>query len=601
MVMVRSAVARASAVPLQQPVWQAKLRIGPVDDPLEREADRVADAVVSGAHVGTISAAPPSTAQRQCAHCAAEEEKTLRRKEASSASIKQGTLSSAALTPTRNGTPLTSAQRAYFEPRLGVGLADVRLHTGPDASRAADSIQARAYTLGHDITFAARAYQPETPAGQHLLTHELAHVVQQSRTTARVQRQPTGAAEIEMPVQWAFADPQKRTWRRYARQLAEADAARITKAGTLSAQDRAEINAKLDYFEGDAHEVYVQVIRPALKAAAQPKVEKPAADVSKPAPSPADALMYPGDLWAGFDRQRKMPEYFDNNIKEVNYFTAELARIHYKDGSSYDLGLVPRWMQPPVVEVDCKTPVEDFRLYGDPVKKTIGYMLESEMATIPRTMPAADIFKTYVHPVDNYAVPGNVANTAHIIPSRVNRRTAPTICGVIEDSERRFLENVNTAVQIGIGGTTAMAGYVGAGGWAKAPSIASTAAPLSRAILSPTARQLAREMETLVTQGGTKTVTAGGVRFTEMEATKQGTNLAVKRFEIRRVAPGGAGGKVAAEAFEDAAANVARSHGLKSVSINVGVIVNPGWRQWMESMGYVFVQTEGAWIKTIKL
>jgi hypothetical protein len=31
------------------------------------------------------------------------------------------------------------------------------------------------------------------------------------------------------------------------------------------------------------------------------------------------------------------------------------------------------------------------------------------------------------------------------------------------------------------------------------------------------------------------------------------------------------------------------------------VIINPGWREWLEGLGYVFVQTEGAWIKTIKL
>ncbi len=588
-------VAVSSAAATTRPPLQMKTSIGPVDDPLEREADRVADAVVAGKPVGIISGAPSATAQRKCTQCAAEEERVLRRKEKSATSIAAG---AATLAPADAGMPLTLQQRAYFEPRLGAGLAQVRLHTGPDASRAADSIHARAYTLGHDIAFGEREYQPQTTAGEHLLAHELAHVVQQKQTTAQVRRQPKGDAEIEMPAQWAFADPQKRTWRRYARELAQADAARITKAGALSAQERAEINAKLDYFEGDAHTVYAQIIKPVLRAAMQEEIEMPGVDFSKAAAAPAGT---PGDFWAKFDSKRKMPEYFDNDIKEVNYWTAELARIHYKDGSSYDLGLVPRWMKPPVVEVDCKTPLEEFRLYEDPVKIVMGYMIDSEMATAPRTMPYAELLKTYVHQVDNYVVPGDIANTAHIIPSRVNRRTAPNICSIIEDSERQFLENVDTAVQIGIGGTTAMAGYVGAGGWAKAPGIAATAAPLSRAILSPTARQLAREMETLVTQGGTKTVTAGGIRFTEMAATRQGTSLAVKRFEIRRVAIDGAGGKVAAEAFEDAAVNVARSRGLKSVSINVGVIVNPGWRQWMESMGYIFVQTEGAWIKTIKL
>ena len=367
--MMRSSVTHSDTVTSQQPVRQAKLCIGPDNDPLEREADRVADAVVSGGHAGMLSGVTSSQAQRKCAHCAEEEEQTLRRKETSSAIT---AASSVALATASGGTALTPVQRAYFEPRLGTGLAEVRLHTGPAASRAADSIQARAYTLGHDITFAAHQYQPGTKMGQHLLAHELAHVVQQRNTTAHVQRQPKDDAEVEMPAQWAFADPQRRTWRRYARQLAQADAMRIMKAGALSAEDRAEINAKLAFFEGDAHAAYVQIIKPALRLATHKDIEMTPVDARRPASAGAYIASTPGDYWAKFDRMREMPEYFDNDIKEVNYWTAELARIHYKDGSSYDLGLVPRWMKPPIVEVDCKTPVEEFRLYEDPVKENHG-------------------------------------------------------------------------------------------------------------------------------------------------------------------------------------------------------------------------------------
>src|SRR5678815_5609432 len=40
---------------------------------------------------------------------------------------------------------------------------------------------ARAFTKGHDIIFGAGEYQPGTRDGRHLLAHELAHSVQQSR------------------------------------------------------------------------------------------------------------------------------------------------------------------------------------------------------------------------------------------------------------------------------------------------------------------------------------------------------------------------------------------------------------------------------------
>jgi hypothetical protein len=61
-------------------------------------------------------------------------------------------------------------------------------------------------------------------------------------------------------------------------------------------------------------------------------------------------------------------------------------------------------------------------------------------------------------------------------------------------------------------------------------------------------------------------------------------------------------------AFEDAVVAIARAKGLKTVTIDVGIIVNPGWRVYLESIGYVMTTTETkgggytrSWIKTIRL
>jgi hypothetical protein len=101
------------------------------------------------------------------------------------------------------GRPLPAAVRARFEPSLGRDLGDVRVHTGTAAARAADALHARAFTTGHDVVFAAGEYAPETPAGQRLIAHELAHVAQQAAGGApAVQRQPRGggsAAAAEEP------------------------------------------------------------------------------------------------------------------------------------------------------------------------------------------------------------------------------------------------------------------------------------------------------------------------------------------------------------------------------------------------------------------
>jgi predicted nucleotidyltransferase len=93
------------------------------------------------------------------------------------------------------GAPLSAGLRALFEPRFGQDFGDVRIHTGDDAAAAARSIDARAYTLGTGIVFGAGQYQPDSRDGQHLLAHELTHVVQQRGSVQRaVHRAGSGEA-----------------------------------------------------------------------------------------------------------------------------------------------------------------------------------------------------------------------------------------------------------------------------------------------------------------------------------------------------------------------------------------------------------------------
>jgi hypothetical protein len=78
------------------------------------------------------------------------------------------------------GHKLDAPARAFFEPRFSADFSSVRLHCDALAARSASAIGAKAYTVGTDIVFGAGWYQPESAAGQRLLAHELAHVVQQS-------------------------------------------------------------------------------------------------------------------------------------------------------------------------------------------------------------------------------------------------------------------------------------------------------------------------------------------------------------------------------------------------------------------------------------
>jgi Domain of unknown function (DUF4157)/D-alanyl-D-alanine carboxypeptidase/Zinc carboxypeptidase len=87
------------------------------------------------------------------------------------------------------GQPLDEQTRAFFEPRFGHDFGQVRVHTDSRAAASARSVNAVAYTVGHDLVFGAGHFAPDTKAGQKLLAHELTHVVQQNKgVAAAVQR-----------------------------------------------------------------------------------------------------------------------------------------------------------------------------------------------------------------------------------------------------------------------------------------------------------------------------------------------------------------------------------------------------------------------------
>ena len=80
------------------------------------------------------------------------------------------------------GAPLADRTLARMESGFGASFADVRVHANsPLPARVA----ADAFTTGTDIHFAPGLYAPGSGAGEHLLAHELTHVVQQGGAVAR--------------------------------------------------------------------------------------------------------------------------------------------------------------------------------------------------------------------------------------------------------------------------------------------------------------------------------------------------------------------------------------------------------------------------------
>jgi hypothetical protein len=159
-------------------------------DPLEREADEVADRVM---RMPNPAAAADGVLQRACEACAEEhgENVGLQRKGAG------GAVAVAAAPPIVHavlrspGQPLDASTRAFMEPRFGHSFGNVQVHADARASESARAVDALAYTVGSHIVLSEGSYAPQDTAGRALLAHELAHVVQQGKA------EPAGARTLQ--------------------------------------------------------------------------------------------------------------------------------------------------------------------------------------------------------------------------------------------------------------------------------------------------------------------------------------------------------------------------------------------------------------------
>jgi hypothetical protein len=98
------------------------------------------------------------------------------------------------------GMPLDAGARTYFEKHFRNDFGRVRIHSGDDASEAAHSLHASAFTFGNDIVFARGRYAPSTPKGRLLLLHELRHVQQQqdaAKPATAMMDLPTSSHELQ--------------------------------------------------------------------------------------------------------------------------------------------------------------------------------------------------------------------------------------------------------------------------------------------------------------------------------------------------------------------------------------------------------------------
>ena len=154
----------------REPV-QAKLEVGRADDPQEREADRVADAIAADGPAIERPVRPKAEGHRGGGITAPP-------------SVERAVASPGASLPGR--------VRSEMEGAFDRDFSSVHLHVGPEAATATTEIAANAFTVGRDIVFAPGRFAPATREGRHLLAHELTHVAQQTsgRANKMARRQP---------------------------------------------------------------------------------------------------------------------------------------------------------------------------------------------------------------------------------------------------------------------------------------------------------------------------------------------------------------------------------------------------------------------------
>lgn len=172
------------------------LTVSDPSDAEEHEADRLADAFVSGASPpATRATARQNVIHRACASCQ-DEQATVYRKAAGTASPRVLHLPSLRVAAGR-GAALPREVRAPYEQFFRADFSHVRVHDGAPADRAASVLNAHAFAHGADIYFARGRFDPHTTTGRRLLAHELAHTTRPA--AARIRRQQAGAANPALP------------------------------------------------------------------------------------------------------------------------------------------------------------------------------------------------------------------------------------------------------------------------------------------------------------------------------------------------------------------------------------------------------------------
>ena len=179
------------------PNIQPKLKISQPDDPLEKEADIIAEQIVTMNNKLSTTKFDNKNKRneiinRKCSKCEEEDHDDDDKEKPFQISRKNNAYNNHKIGVSNeitnqiknviesNGDRLNYPTRRFMKSRFGYDFSGVRIHTDSAAAKSANTINALAYTIDNHIIFGDGEYRPNTYNGRKLLAHELTHVVQQN-------------------------------------------------------------------------------------------------------------------------------------------------------------------------------------------------------------------------------------------------------------------------------------------------------------------------------------------------------------------------------------------------------------------------------------
>lgn len=307
--------------------------------------------------------------------------------------------------------------------------------------------------------------------------------------------------------------------------------------------------------------------------------------------------------------------YFENGIKNVAYYSGELAVLTYDDGSEIRLGLVPEWIEAPFRAVDFKTPKSAHVPIGTPDSRKTSSVgtgsirfipLGAQLTGLPPGMTFADILKT-----DGLTRTITFTHyNGRIVPTEVNALTAPRLCQVLRVAEAEYVKRFNAVADGTVEVLEKLEVIITLSLIAGAITPAGEGAVAGRGVAGATATRSAAQAESklaaffakLLKSGATAEITVEGVGLGGVRAALQGTELVVTRAIIANVSRVPAQGRLIHAAFERAAIETARGVGARTARVALELVQNPTWSAYLESQGYayqVIANTRGGFTRVL--